>query len=142
MVPTARLGPKKPPCGDTRILTASSATAHRQAEAGLGRLRPARRPGPAARPASRATFGAIFAVREFRALWLSVLLSSAGDRLALVALAVLVYQRTGSPLLAALAYSAGYLPWVIGGLFLADLADRRPRRTVMVGCDVARAVLV
>ena len=58
---------------------------------------------------------------EFRALWLSVTLSSAGDRLALVALAVLVYERTRSPLLAAVAYSAGYLPWVIGGLFLADL---------------------
>ena len=90
----------------------------------------------------RATFRDVFAVREFRALWLSVILSAAGDRLALVALAVLVYDRTRSPLLAALAYAAGYLPWVIGGLFLADLADRRPRRTVMVACDVVRAVFV
>ena len=31
---------------------------------------------------------------------------------------------------------------MIGGLFLADVADRRPRRTVMVVCDVVRAVLV
>ena len=95
----------------------------------------------AAAPA-RATFRDVFAVREFRALWLSVILSSAGDRLALVALAVLVYDRTRSPLLAAVAYAAGYLPWVIGGLFLSDLADRRPRRTVMVACDAVRAVLV
>jgi hypothetical protein len=94
-------------------------------------------------PASpRATFRDVFAVREFRALWLSVILSAAGDRLALVALAVLVYDRTRSPLLAAVAYAAGYLPWVIGGLFLSDLADRRPRRTVMVACDVVRALLV
>jgi MFS family permease len=93
-------------------------------------------------PSARATFRDVFAVREFRALWLSLILSSAGDRLALVALAVLVYDRTRSPLLAAVAYAAGYLPWVIGGLFLADLADRRPRRTVMVTCDVVRAVLV
>jgi MFS family permease len=92
--------------------------------------------------APRATFRDVFAVREFRSLWLSVVLSSAGDRLALVALAVLVFERTRSPLLAALAYSAGYLPWVIGGLFLADLSDRRPRRTVMVACDAVRAVLV
>jgi MFS family permease len=90
----------------------------------------------------RATFGDVFAVREFRALWLSVMLSAAGDRLALVALTLLVYDRTRSPLLAAATYAAGYLPWVIGGLFLADLADRRPRRTVMVCCDAARAVLV
>ena len=90
----------------------------------------------------RATFGEVFAVREFRALWASVVLSAAGDRLALVALTLLVYDRTRSPLLAAAAYAAGYLPWVIGGLFLAELADRRPRRTVMVCCDTVRAVLV
>jgi MFS family permease len=95
-----------------------------------------------AAPAPRATFRDVFAVREFRALWLSVILSAAGDRLALVALAVLIYDRTGSPLLAAVAYAAGYLPWVIGGLFLADLADRRPRRTVMVACDAVRAIFV
>jgi MFS family permease len=90
----------------------------------------------------RATFRDVFAVREFRALWFSEILSVAGDRLALVALTLLVYNRTGSPLLAAITYAAGYLPWVIGGLFLADVADRRPRRTVMVVCDVVRAVLV
>ena len=90
----------------------------------------------------RATFRDVFAVREFRFLWSSVLLSTAGDRLALVALALLVYGRTGSPLLFALVFAAGYLPWVIGGLFLAELADRYPRRSVMVFCDVVRAVLV
>ena len=91
---------------------------------------------------TRATFRDVFAVREFRALWFSEILSVAGDRLALVALTLLVYDRTRSPLLAALAYAAGYLPWVVGGLFLADLADRRPRRSVMITCDVARAALV
>src|ERR1700691_2297086 len=90
----------------------------------------------------RATFRDVFAVREFRALWFSEILSVTGDRLALVALTLLVYDRTRSPLLAAVAYAAGSLPWVIGGLFLADLADRRPRRTVMVACDAVRAVLV
>ena len=90
----------------------------------------------------RATFRDVFAVREFRALWLSEVLSVAGDRLALVALTLLVYDRTQSSLLTALVYASGYLPWVIGGLFLADLADRYPRRSVMVVCDLVRAVLV
>jgi len=90
----------------------------------------------------RATFRDVFAVPEFRALWFSEILSVTGDRLALVALTLLVYSRTGSPLLAALTYAAGYLPWVIGGLFLAGVADRRPRRSVMVACDAVRAVLV
>ena len=92
--------------------------------------------------APRATFRDVFAIREFRALWFSEILSVAGDRLALVALTLLVYDRTRSPLLTALAYASGYLPWIIGGLFLADLADRYPRRAVMVTCDLARAVLV
>ena len=90
----------------------------------------------------RATFRDVFANREFRAVWFSEILSVTGDRLALVALTLLVYHQTKSPLLAALAYAAGYLPWVIGGLFLADVADRRPRRSVMVTCDAVRTVLV
>jgi MFS family permease len=90
----------------------------------------------------RATFRDVFAVREFRAVFFAELLSVAGDRLALVALTLLVYDRTRSPLLTAITYAAGYLPWVIGGLFLAGLADRRPRRSVMVTCDAIRAVLV
>ena len=52
----------------------------------------------------RATFRDVFAVREFRALWLAELLSVAGDRLALVALTLLVYDRTRSPLLAAVTW--------------------------------------
>jgi MFS family permease len=90
----------------------------------------------------RATFREVFAVREFRAVWFSQVLSVAGDRLALVALTLLVYDRTRSPLLAGLAYASGYLPWVVGGLFFSELADRYPRRSVMVVCDVVRTVLV
>ena len=90
----------------------------------------------------RATFRDVFAIREFRAVFFAELFSVAGDRLALVALTLLVYDRTKSPLLAAATYAAGYLPWVIGGLFLSGLADRRPRRSVMVFCDAVRAVLV
>ncbi len=93
-------------------------------------------------PGRQARFRDVFAVGEFRALWASQALSEAGDRLALVALTLLVYDRTGSPLLSAVAYAAGYVPWVIGGLALSGLGDRLPRREVMAGCDVIRAVLV
>jgi Major Facilitator Superfamily len=92
--------------------------------------------------ARRATFGEVFAVREFRALWASQVLSVCGDRLALVALTLLIYDRTRSPLLAAVAYAAGYVPYALGAVFLSGLADRMPRRQVMVACDVIRAVLV
>jgi MFS family permease len=83
----------------------------------------------------------VLAVGEFRALWASHALSAAGDRLALVALTVLVYSRTGSPFLAAVAYGAGTVPYLFGGVFLAGLADRLPRRAVMIACDLARALL-
>jgi hypothetical protein len=92
--------------------------------------------------ARRAVFRDVFGVGEFRALWASQTLSEAGDRLALIALTLLVYDRTRSPLLSALALGAGYIPWVIGGPMLSGLGDRLPRREVMVACDLIRAVLV
>jgi MFS family permease len=88
------------------------------------------------------TFRQIFAVGEFRALWLAQLLSVAGDQLARVAMTVLVFDRTHSALWTALTYAVTFLPWVIGGVALSGLADRLPRRQVMVACDVARMVLV
>ena len=89
-----------------------------------------------------ATFAEVFRVSEFRVFWLAQALSVAGDRLALVALTVLVFDRTHSPLLTAAAYAAGFLPWLVGGVLFGAVADRWPRREVMVGCDLARAVLV
>src|SRR5579875_346683 len=90
----------------------------------------------------RVTFGEVFASGEFRAVWLAHLASIAGDQFARVALTVLVYQRTGSPLLTALTYAASYLSWIVGGLGLAGLADRYPRRAVMIVSDIVRMVLV
>lgn len=90
----------------------------------------------------RATFRDVFAVSEFRNLWFSEVLSVAGDRLALVALTLYVYDKTNSPLYTAIAYAAGYVPWVLGGFFLGTIADRRPRRAVMVTCDLVRTLLV
>jgi MFS family permease len=88
------------------------------------------------------TFRDVFAVGEFRALWLAQLLSVAGDQLARVALTVLVYERTHSALLTALTYALTFLPWLIGGLLLSGLGDGYPRRELMVACDGARAALV
>ncbi|MDQ7805442.1 MFS transporter [Amycolatopsis sp. A133] len=83
-----------------------------------------------------------FAVRGFRVLWLAGLLSVAGDQLARVALSILVFQRTGSAALSAAAYALSMLPALVSGALLSWLADRYPRRRVMVACDGVRAVLV
>ena len=93
-------------------------------------------------PARRPTFRDVFAVPEFRALWLSYVLSAGGDRLALVGLTLLVYDRSRSPLLAAVTFAAGFVPYLFGGMFLSGTADRAPRRTVMVTCDLIRCLLV
>ena len=82
----------------------------------------------------------VFASREFRGLWAALALSAAGDRLALVALALPACDRTRSPFLAAVAWAAGTLPYMTGLVFAA-LPDRVPRRTVMIGADLARAAL-
>ena len=76
---------------------------------------------------------------EFRALWLAQLLSVIGDQLARVALTVLVYDRTRSALLAAITFVASIVPTFFGGVTLAWLADRYPRRAVMIACDLIRA---
>jgi MFS family permease len=99
-------------------------------------------PGDSRTAVRQPTFRDVFGIAEFRALWLGQLLSVAGDQLARVAMTVLVYDRTHSALLTAATYAVTFLPWVIGGLALSGLADRLPRREVMVTCDVARLILV
>ena len=100
------------------------------------------RGGASEQAAKKTTFRDVFAVAEFRALWLAQLLSVAGDQLARVALTILVYDRTRSALLAAITFVVSIVPTFIGGVTLAWLADRYPRRRVMIVCDLVRAVLV
>ena len=80
----------------------------------------------------------MFAVGEFRALWTAQVLSFAGDQFAQVAIAILVYRRTHSAFLTALAYALTYLPPIAGGPLLSGLADLFPRRRVMIVCDLLR----
>jgi MFS family permease len=93
-------------------------------------------------PERPATFRAVFGVREFRPLFGTFLLSTAGDELARVALTILVYQRTASPLLSALTFAIGHLPWLLGGPVLSTLADRLPRHRVLIATDAFRCLLL
>ena len=79
---------------------------------------------------------------EFRALWAAEAQSIAGDQLTRVTLAILVYSRTNSALWAAGVYALTYLPALAGGLGLAQLADRLPRRTLLTTCAATQAGLV
>jgi len=90
----------------------------------------------------QASFRDVFGVGEFRVLWAAQAISLLGNQLAQVALSILVYHRTHSAFLTALAYALTYLPQIIGGPVLSGLADRFPRRTVMIGFDLLRLPLV
>ncbi|MGK4593946.1 MFS transporter [Amycolatopsis sp. w19] len=80
-------------------------------------------------------------VGEFRALWSAEGVSILGDQLARVALAVLVFDRTSSAVLTALTYALTFVPAVLGGFLLSGLADRFPRKRVLVLTDLVRAGL-
>lgn len=84
----------------------------------------------------------LFGIREFRYLYAGLVCSSIGDQLASVAIAVLVFDRTDSGLLTGLAYASGYLPAIVAGPALSAYADRLPRRSLLIACDLVRAVLV
>jgi MFS family permease len=99
-------------------------------------------PGGATAQAAKTPFRDVFAVAEFRALWIAQLLSVVGDQLARVALTVLVYDRTHSALLASITFVVSIVPAFLGGVMLAWLADRYPRRRIMIACDITRCVLV
>jgi Transmembrane secretion effector len=78
---------------------------------------------------------------ELRALFIAQLISVGGTSLAAVALTVLVYHRTTSPVLSSLTFSLGFLPYLFVGALLSSVADRvRPRRLVTC-CDGASALL-
>ncbi|HEV2888176.1 MAG TPA: MFS transporter [Jatrophihabitans sp.] len=81
-------------------------------------------------------------MREFRLLWLAGAQSSAGDQLARIAIVLLVYARSHSAVASATTYALTFLPSLVGGVFLSGLADRYPRRTVMVTCDLVRLLLL
>ncbi|MFF3988784.1 MFS transporter [Streptomyces sp. NPDC001797] len=92
-------------------------------------------------PALRGTagYGRVLAVPEFRAVFAAHVLSMLGVIVSEIALSVLVYDLTGSPLLSALTFALGFLPYLVGGTLLAPVADRFPARRVLVVCDLVCA---
>jgi MFS family permease len=101
---------------------------------------PADPAGHAPEPDRPVTFRDLFAVREYRAIYLSLVVNWLGDYLARAAIVVLVYQQSQSVLLSAASFAVSYLPWIIGGPLLAALAERYPYRRVLIVADLTRAV--
>lgn len=98
-------------------------------------------PGPGT-ATSRASYRDVLGASEFRVIFAANVVSMLGSVVAAVALTVLVYQQTRSAALAASVLALSFLPYLLGGILLGAAADRLPVRRVLVGCDLASAVLV
>lgn len=90
----------------------------------------------------RVTVPEVLRLREFQAVLVSAGLSVLGDQVTRIAVALLVYSRTGSSLASAATYACSYLSWLVGGPVLSALADRHRRRRLMIVCDLLRGGLV
>jgi len=94
------------------------------------------------RNAPAGTIRAALRHRGFRWLLAGMAVSQLGDWLYNVALIVLVYDRTHSPMWAGITTAARMFPFVAFGPLGGAIADRFDRRTVMIVCDLARMVLM
>jgi MFS family permease len=87
-------------------------------------------------------YGAVLRVRGLPAVYVAHAVSMAGTVAAEVALTILVFQRSHSPLLSALVLVVSFLPWGLGGTVLSAIADRFPARRLLVACDLTSAACI
>lgn len=81
------------------------------------------------------------AVRDYRLLWLAQVASELGDWATRLALILLVYHQTHSAVASASVVTVSVASWVGLGQVLTTVVDYFPRRTVMIGADLARAAI-
>lgn len=105
-------------------------------------------PPPTADPAEtsqadrRPSFASVLGDREAAAYLVALCLSNAGAMLNRVAVTYLVWDRTGSAVLAAASFAISFAPYLGLAQVLGAIVDRYAYRNVMVLCDVIRAGLV
>lgn len=81
--------------------------------------------------------------RDFRLLWTGQSISKAGSAVTTFALPLVVVQTlTANPLVLGALNAMIWLPWLVIGLQAGAWADRRTRRPLMIGCQLASAVLI
>jgi predicted MFS family arabinose efflux permease len=96
-------------------------------------------PGRTAEAEAVRTYRELFAVPEFQPLFWTSSVQTAALTIGDLALATLIYDRTGSPLLSALAMFGPSLTQLIGASTLLAAADRLPPRALTCGLTLAFA---
>ncbi|WP_242910404.1 MFS transporter [Actinomadura terrae] len=89
----------------------------------------------------QARYRDVFAIGEFRLLFLDSVFGSAGLALQILALSVFVYDRTHSALMSSIAFGAGFLSQVMGGAAFGSLADLLRPRVLIVAGDLTQAAV-
>lgn len=85
--------------------------------------------------------GAAFRIPEFRRFWLGALVSNSGTWMQNVSVPFVLYQLTESPAWVGLASFMQFFPAVLLGPVGGSLADRFPRRTVLLVAQAALAAV-
>ena len=80
--------------------------------------------------------------RDFELFFGGQLLSNLGNAVTLFLLPLVVFVLTGSALNLGITTAAEYVPYLLFGLVIGALVDRLPRRQLMIGADVLRALLI
>ncbi|HKV02631.1 MAG TPA: MFS transporter [Ktedonobacteraceae bacterium] len=79
---------------------------------------------------------------DFWKYWTGQTISNLGSSVTLFALPLLVYKLTGSALDLGIAGAATFLPYLLFGLILGAWTDRVDRKRMMIGTDIARALII
>jgi MFS family permease len=80
--------------------------------------------------------------RGFNAFWISQILSVFGDSFSQLAVPLLVLGATGSVATAGLLTGVAGTAAVVAGLFAGMVVDRTNRRLLLIGCNLARMLLL
>jgi hypothetical protein len=81
--------------------------------------------------------------RDFRLLWTAESISKTGSAVTTFALPLVALQTLGaSTLMMGVLNAMVWLPWLVIGLQAGAWADRRRRRPLMIGCQLASALLI
>jgi MFS family permease len=79
---------------------------------------------------------------DFWKYWTGQTVSNLGSSITLFALPLLVYKLTGSAFNLGITTAAEFIPYLLFGLILGAWTDRVNRKRMMIGADVARALII
>jgi MFS family permease len=80
--------------------------------------------------------------KDFGLIWLSQLVSQVGDGISKLALLWFVYSITGSPLKTTAIGLLQTIPPIVCGPLIGVLVDRFPKKLLLIGSNVFRAILI